>query len=117
MALSLTSVLGRAHCFERPGRTGYRTHLHKYEEHIPQSAPSARTPAVPRAGNWRAEDDAKTRKFCNREHALIRCMAIPNLRKIFASFRTKEDEAEFGRQALYNLIGRLPFKQHLDNFS
>lgn len=32
-------------------------------------------------------------------------MAIPNLRKIFASFRTKEDEAEFGRQALYNLIG------------
>lgn len=33
------------------------------------------------------------------------CMAIPNLRKIFASFRTKEDEAEFGRRALYNLIG------------
>lgn len=32
-------------------------------------------------------------------------MAVPNLRKIFASFRTKEDEADYGRQALYNLVG------------
>lgn len=34
-------------------------------------------------------------------------MVLPNLRRIFASFRTEKEEREYSRQAFFNLIGFL----------
>jgi len=34
-------------------------------------------------------------------------MALPNLRRLFASFRTEEEERDFSRTAFFNLVGFL----------
>lgn len=34
-------------------------------------------------------------------------MALPNLRRIFSSFRTEEEERQYSRTAFFNLIGFL----------
>lgn len=42
-----------------------------------------------------------------KEKAVAGAMVFPNLRRLFVSFRTEEEEREYSRRAFFNFIGFL----------